>query len=389
MNLNCFSLPRLRLSLLAFAMLALTLGMPAAHAETPAKPPVKKPKAKHGKTKAKPKAAVTPVKGEYANFASWTEARSFIDMMVEKHSFDRMELEALLNKTRFVDSAIQLMKPAPAGKPKNWALYRSRFIEPMRIAAGVAFWQANADALARAEARFGVPADIIVGIIGVETIYGRNTGNFRVLDAITTLAFSYPETPNRAMRIELFRGELENTLLYARENGIDPFSLNGSYAGAIGLPQFMPSSLRKYALDFDGDQRVDLRNSNADAIGSVANFLVQHGWKKGEPYVFPASVSATNAEGRAAWDKFIGQGLKAQFTAEEMRRNGVTPGSELPAETLFSLVDLQNGAEPTEYWLGAANFFVITQYNRSYFYAMSVIDLGRAIRSARESKTLN
>ncbi len=376
------SLCRPCLSIFRHALLALALAAPVAHAETPQK----KPSAKHDKSKAKAKsktAAKQHVSGEYANFASWKEARSFIDMMVEKNGFDRAELEAVLNKTRYVDSAIQLMKPAPAGKPKNWTAYRARFVEPMRIAAGLAFWKANTDALARAEARFGVPADIIVGIIGVETIYGRNTGNFRVLDAITTLAFSYPESPNRALRTELFRSELENTLLYAREAGIDPFSLNGSYAGAIGLPQFMPSSLRKYALDFDGDQRVDLRNSNADAIGSVANFLVQHGWKKDAPYVFPASVSATNAEGKAGWDRFVGQGLKAQFTADEMRREGVSPATELPAETLFSLVDLQNGAEPTQYWLGAANFFVITQYNRSYFYAMSVIDLGQAIRAAR------
>lgn len=374
-----FSLSRPALSVFRLALIALALSVPAVHAETPPQ----KPKAKHSKSKSKA-AAKTPVTGEYANFASWKEARSFIDMMVEKNGFDRTELEALLNKTRYVDSAIQLMKPAPPGKPKNWTAYRARFVEPIRIGAGVAFWNANADALARAEARFGVPAEIIVGIIGVETIYGRNTGNFRVLDAITTLAFSYPETPNREMRVALFLTELENTLLYAREAGIDPFSLNGSYAGAIGLPQFMPSSLRKYAIDFDGDSRIDLRNSNSDAIGSVANFLVQHGWQKGAPYVFPANVSATNAEGKAAWDRFIGQGLKAQFTADEMRRDGVTPGSELPADTLFSLVDLQNGAEPTEYWLGAANFFVITQYNRSYFYAMSVIDLGRAIRSARD-----
>lgn len=385
MILNRLSLPA---ALCRLSLLALALALPAVHAETTVAKP--RPKAKSAKSssksKAKPgmkKVAATNVNGEYANFASWKEGRSFIDMMVEKHGFDRTELEALLNKTRLVDSAIQLMKPAPPGKPKNWTAYRARFVEPMRIAAGVAFWKANADALARAEARFGVPADIIVGIIGVETIYGRHTGNFRVLDAIATLAFSYPDTPNREMRVALFRSELENTLLYARENGIDPFSLNGSYAGAIGLPQFMPSSLRKYAVDFDGDQHVDLRSSSTDAIGSVANFLVEHGWKRGEPYVFPASVSATNAEGKAPWDKYIGQGLKAQFTIDDMRRDGVTPAGELPANMLFSLVDLQNGAEPTEYWLGAHNFFVITQYNRSYFYAMSVIDLGRAIKTAR------
>ena len=323
------------------------------------------------------------VAGEFANFADWKEVSSFIDTMVATHGFNRTELEAIFKKTRYIDSAIQLMKPAPPGKPKNWRAYRARFVEPIRIDAGVQFWNANAEALERAEARFGVPAEIIVGIIGVETIYGRNTGNFRVMDAITTLAFSYPDTPTRVARLAMFRSELENTLLLARESGIDPFSLTGSYAGAIGWPQFMPGSIRKFAIDFDGDARVDLRKSAVDAIGSVANFLVQHGWKVGEPYVFPATVSAPDSDGKAPWDQFVNQGLEAKFTVEEMRAAGVTPGMEPATDLRYSLVDLQNGAEPTEYWLGAANFFAITQYNRSYFYAMSVIDLSRAVRVAR------
>ena len=173
--------------------------------------------------------------------------------MVERNGFSRPELEATLGKVRYIERAIQLMKPAPPGRPKNWQAYRARFVEPVRINAGVAFWNEQADALARAQAQYGVPAEIIVGIIGVETVYGRNTGNFRVMDAITTLAFAYPDTPNRVARMKYFRGELENTLLLARESGIDPFSLSGSYAGAIGWPQFMPGSIRRYAVDFDGD----------------------------------------------------------------------------------------------------------------------------------------
>jgi membrane-bound lytic murein transglycosylase B len=235
--------------------------------------------------------------------------------------------------------------------------------------------------LARAEERYGVPAEIIVGIIGVETVYGRNTGNFRVLDALTTLAFDYPPTPTREARMAFFRGELENTLLFARETNIDPFSLYGSYAGAIGWPQFMPGSIRKFAVDFDGDGRVDLRNSPVDAIGSVANFLVEHGWKRGEPTVFPATVAMSDS-GRS-WDMFISQGLEAKFKLDELKAVGVTPNVAPPADLQFGLVDLQNGGEPTEYWLGANNFFAITQYNRSFFYAMSVIDLGRAVRTAR------
>ncbi|MFC3107165.1 lytic murein transglycosylase B [Undibacterium arcticum] len=327
--------------------------------------------------------------GEFANFVQWKAVSDFIDQMVAKHDFSRPELEAILGKVRYVDTTIQLMKPAPAGKPKNWRAYRARFVEPVRIEAGVRFWNDNADTLARAEQQYGVPADIIVGIIGVETVYGRNTGNFRVMDAVTTLAFDYPDTPTRLARMTFFQGELENTLLFARESGIDPFSLLGSYAGAIGWPQFMPSSIRQYAVDFDGDGKIDLRNSQADAIGSVANFLVQHGWRRGEPPVFPATVDSRNPSdgnddiGSNSWQAFIGQGLEAKFSLDALKAGGVSPVVEPPTDMTFGLVDLQNGFEPAEYWLGGNNFFAITQYNRSFFYAMSVIDLGRAVRTAR------
>jgi membrane-bound lytic murein transglycosylase B len=319
--------------------------------------------------------------GEFANFTQWKEVAGFIDQMVEKHGFDRDALESTFKKVRYIDTAIQLVKPAPPGRPKNWRAYRSRFIEPVRINAGVSFWEEHRDALARAEQTFGVPAEIIVGIIGVETVYGRNTGNFRVLDALTTLAFDYPDTPNRVSRMNFFRGEVENTLLLARDSGIDPFSLFGSYAGAVGWPQFMPGSIRKFAVDFDGDGRIDLRSSPVDAIGSVANFLVQHGWKPGEPVVFPATLAV--AEPGRSWEMFIGQSLEAKFRLDELKAAGVTPTVEPPADMLFGLVDLQNGGEPTEYWLGANNFFAITQYNRSFFYAMSVVELGRAVKAAR------
>jgi membrane-bound lytic murein transglycosylase B len=338
----------------------------------------KKP-ATASKTAAKTKKVVKPVQGdEFANFSQWSDVSNFIDQMVEKNGFNKKQLQATLNQTHYVDSAIQLMKPAPPGKPKNWAAYRARFVEPVRINGGVAFWNQYADELARAEAKYGVPAEIIVAILGVETVYGRYTGNFRVMDAITTLAFAYPETPNRTARMNYFRGELENTLLFARDEQIDPFSLLGSYAGAIGWPQFMPGSIRKFAVDFDGNGHIDLRNSPVDAIGSVANFLVQHGWRTGQPIVFPAKVDMTEN-----WQRFINQGLSAKFTLQEMKEAGVTPLVEPPADMLFGLVDLQNGADPSEYWLGAENFFAITQYNRSFFYAMSVVDLSRAVRAAR------
>lgn len=315
--------------------------------------------------------------GEQVNFGEWSAVQSFVDDMVAKHGFDRAWLNGLISQARFVDSAVQLVKPAPPGKPKNWQAVRALFVEPVRVNGGVKFWRENADALARAQARFGVPAEIIVGIIGVETVYGRNTGRFRVLDALTTLAFAYPETPNRASRMAFFRSELENTLLLARKTDIDPLTLTGSFAGAVGIPQFMPSNILAHAVDFDGDGKIDLQGSSADAIGSVANFLVNHGWRRDEtgPLAYPVDVSP----GRA-WEVFIGRGLSAKFRQEDLLAAGVVSHAPLPPGALFGLVDLQNGGEPTEYWLGTNNFFAITQYNRSYFYAMSVIELGRVVR---------
>jgi len=317
---------------------------------------------------------------EHVNFLEWQPVREFVEEMVAQHGFDRAALQELFGQVRYIDSAVQLVKPAPPGKPKNWQAYSARFIEPIRIRAGVKFWNENAEALARAEAAYGVPAEIIVGIIGIETIYGRDTGRFRVLDTLTTLAFAYPETPNQTARQAFFRGELANTLVLARERGYDPFSLLGSFAGAVGLPQFMPSNILKYGVDFDSDGRVDLRGSSTDAIGSVANFLVQHGWNAEHrgPTAYAADVSPSRA-----WEGLLGRGLSATLRPEELREAGVVTGSPLPAERLYGLIDLQNGAEPTEYWVANDNFYAITKYNRSYFYAMSVVDLGRAVRAAR------
>ncbi|PUA17224.1 lytic murein transglycosylase B [Glaciimonas sp. PCH181] len=397
-KLSPLSLPRARLSV-ALAIAALSAACAVTPPATTVSPVTTAAPATLPGTTASAPAVVPPPRlvdsgiapsnndnSEYANFAQWKTVSSFIDEMVTKNGFTRSELEAVFNKTRFVESAIQLMKPGPPGKPKNWGVYRARFVEPVRINAGVKFWNTYADALARAEAQYGVPAEIIVGILGVETVFGRNTGNFRVMDAITTLAFDYPNTPTREARMAFFRKELENTLLFARESNIDPFSLLGSYAGAIGWPQFMPSSIRQYAVDFDGDGKIDLRKSPVDAIGSVAHYLQVHGWKRGEPIVFPATVSTdTSSENR--WQAFIGQGLEAKFSLDELTAAGVVPTSSLASSAagskLFGLVDLQNGTAPTEHWLGTDNFFAITKYNRSFFYAMSVIDLGRAIRVAR------
>jgi membrane-bound lytic murein transglycosylase B len=327
-----------------------------------------------------PAAAAIDYAGEQVNFGEWQAVRDFEDQMVAKHGYTRAEMDALVKQVRFVDSAVQLVKPAPPGKPKNWSAYSERFIEPIRINAGVRFWNDNAQALARAEATYGVPAEIIVGIIGVETLYGRDTGRFRVIDTLTTLAFAYPETPNREQRMAFFRGELENTLLFARQSGIDPFSLLGSFAGAVGMPQFMPGNIMKFGVDFDGDGQVDLRESAADAIGSVANFLVQHGWSRDAagPPVYAAEVSPSRG-----WEGLLDAGLSANYRPDELAAAGVVTQASLPGTGLYGLVDLQNGAEPTEYWVANNNFFAITNYNRSYFYAMSVIELGRAVRLSR------
>lgn len=365
-------------TLLLSALVAATSLCPPEVFAAPHKP-VKKAKAKPAK-KAAAAVASDYYTGEFVNFGQWKEVQAFLDDMVARHGFSRTELAALLSNVRYLDSVVQLVKPAPPGKPKNWTVYSSRFIEPIRINAGVRFWNDNTEALARAEALYGVPAEILVGIIGVETIYGRDTGRFRVVDTLTTLAFAYPVAPNRDARMAFFRDELEATLLYARQTGIDPLSLQGSFAGAVGMPQFMPSNIVKFGVDFDGDGRIDLRNSAADAIGSVAAFLVGHGWNRDQPgpIVHHATVSPSRA-----WEQYLNLGLEAKVRPEDLTGAGIVTTSTLPPGMLYGLVDLQNGSEPTEYWVASNNFFSITQYNRSYFYAMSVVELGRAVRITR------
>jgi membrane-bound lytic murein transglycosylase B len=311
------------------------------------------------------------------DFRTSKEVNDFIDFMVTRHGFSRTELEIVFSQVQFSAQSIQLIKPAPPTKLKNWEAYRARFIEPIRIKAGVEFWTKYAATLNRAEKEYGVPAQIIVGIIGIETLYGKNVGKFRVLDVLSTLSFAYPDTPTRESRMAYFLSELEQSLLFARESGIDPFSLIGSYAGAIGWGQFMPSSIRQYGVDFDGDGKIDLRNSPEDAIGSVANFLSQHGWETGLPLVFPATIVNDHPEDMLAKE------LNATFTLQQLADVAVPTLKSTPAQPLYGLIDLQNGEKPTEYWLATHNFFAITKYNRSYFYAMSVIELGKAVCHAK------
>lgn len=307
----------------------------------------------------------------------------FVNQMVEKHGFDKAALSSVFRKVNRSDRALQLVTPEPVSKPRNWEAYRTNIVDSARIKAGVKFWKKHRKTLREAEKTYGVPAEIIVGIIGVESFYGRHKGKFRVLDVLTTLSVEYPEHPKRDVRMAFFRQELEQALLFARESGADPLSLNGSYAGAIGLAQFMPGSIRRFGVDFDKDDRVDMGNSSKDAIGSVANYLKKHGWIPNADIVARADVTDVRPDGLS---RLLGQGLQATFTRADLEREGVKWEEELQEDLKYGLIDLQNGDKPAEYWIVTENFFAITKYNRSYLYAMSVVTLGEAVGGARQSK---
>lgn len=299
------------------------------------------------------------------------DVRAFMRALVERHGFSEGELSSILSRARPSESAIRFMAPPPAGTRRSWSQYRGRFIDQVRIREGLRFWRENRTTLRRAAEQFGVPEDIIVSIIGIETLYGRQAGDFRVIDVLATLAFDYPR------RAEYFREELEQYLLLARETGFDPLSWRGSFAGAVGLPQFMPGSIRRHAVDFDGDGRIDLRASPADAIGSVANFLVNHGWRKGAATHYPAALE-DESRARPA----VEAGIPPRLLMSELASLGVSSPQSIPPDEPVSLIDLPDGDQPTQYVLGAQNFYVITRYNRSYFYAMVVIDFARELRTA-------
>jgi membrane-bound lytic murein transglycosylase B len=253
---------------------------------------------------------------------------------------------------------------------RSWQAYRALFLTPQRIEAGAEFRQRHRQSLARATELYGVPEEIIVAIIGVETVYGRNTGGYRVIDALTTLAFDYRP------RAEFFRAELEHFLLYARDAGIDTLALKGSYAGAIGIPQFMPGSYRRYAVDLDGDGRQDLSGSFADAIGSVANFLKSHGWETGQPVAFPAQVQGEN------YRKLVDAGIKPVYRCSDFAGFNVSAGGETGPDTPCALIELPTPGEASQYLAGRNNFYVLTRYNRSSLYAAAVLDLAQAVKSA-------
>ncbi|MGH8580777.1 MAG: lytic murein transglycosylase B [Gammaproteobacteria bacterium] len=290
----------------------------------------------------------------------------FIREMETDHGFEAQQLKDLFDRVRISKQVLAtISRPAEA---KPWYEYRSIFVTPERTREGVSFWRKNAQSLLAAEGRYGVAPEVVVAIIGVETFYGRHRGEYRVADALSTLAFYYPK------RADFFRAELKQFLLMAREQGVDALQLMGSYAGAMGLPQFISSSFRHYAVDFNHDGRIDIWDEPDDAIGSVANYLQRHGWERGRPVAMRAQV---NGPGHR---HLLNGALKPGIPWSQVKRSGLIPESDIVGDPLVTVVDFELGAE-SEYWLGFNNFYAITRYNHSALYAMAVFQLARAIRS--------
>ena len=302
----------------------------------------------------------------WASYAERPEVQSFMRELVKRHGFVESELKRVFARVKRADPVLEAIS-RPAERVRTWEEYRSALLTERRLAEGLEFWKKYRRTLERAEKKYGVAPEYVVAIIGVETFYGRNTGNWRVVDALTTLAFDYPP------RSSFFRNELEQYLLFARNAGVDVFSVRGSYAGAIGLPQFMPSSTRAYAVDFDGNGHIDLQKSRSDAIGSVANFLKVHGWQRDADVLVNARVAGD------AWRPFA-EGLEPKHSMVALREAGIEFDSPQPAGAPVVLVELASGARPSDFRVGLRNFYVITRYNRSAFYAAAVADLARALR---------
>ncbi len=312
-----------------------------------------------------PAAGAAPAEPATGSFLEREEVRAFIDEMVERHDFERRDLNALFADVELQARVLEVIQRPAEGKP--WYQYRPIFLNPERIEQGIAFMREHRALLSEAEAVYGVPPEYITAIIGVETFYGRHTGGFPVLDTLTTLGFDYPP------RARFFKSELEHYLLLTREEGLDPRGLEGSYAGAMGKGQFISSSYRNYAVDFDKDGKRDLWFSTADAIGSVANYFQRHGWKRGEPVTMPARVEAEAAA------PFAEKGMKPSFSLAELTGAGVEPLYPLSYDDDIALIELE-GDEFNEYWLGLKNFYVITRYNHSPLYAMAVHQLAQEIK---------
>ena len=294
--------------------------------------------------------------------------KQFVQEMVERHNFDSRSLTKLFDQVTLRQEVIDAISQPAESKP--WYQYRPIFVNNQRIKGGVEFWNENAEFLDRAETVYGVPPEIVTAIIGVETRYGSRIGRHRVMDSLATLAFDYPP------RSKFFRQELEQFLLLAREEDADPLSIKGSYAGAMGQSQFIASSYRHYAVDFNGDGKRDLWNSTADAIGSVANYFKEHGWRTGQLIASPAHLTGE------AYKEVVAQGIKPQLSIKELQNRGIVAEDEIPENEPAAVIELEN-KKNAEYWIGLNNFYVITRYNHSELYAMAVYQLSREIRAQR------
>lgn len=295
---------------------------------------------------------------------------AFIESMADHHGFEPAETRRILAAAEERPSILKVLNAPPTSRP--WFEFRPRYVNSQRIAGGVRFWRQYGAVLERASAEFGLPVEMIVATIGIETLYGRQMGSFRVIDALVTIAFGYPR------RAEYFRGELEQFLLAAREHDLNPLEPKGSYAGAMGYAQFMPSSLRLHAVDFNGDGRIDLWRHPGDSIGSVGNYYRKHGWMADAPVAVPAEVNPD------AVQDLVNAGVEPQRSAGELRAAGVTPLAPVDDAVPAAVITLLEEAGP-RYWLVFRNFYAITRYNRSLNYAMSVHDLAREIRRAYEA----
>nr|WP_108363547.1 lytic murein transglycosylase B [Limnohabitans sp. Bal53] len=316
--------------------------------------------------------------------ASTAQTQAWVEDASQRLQLDPIWVQNTLAQAQRLSSVERLVLPPSSPTAKNWTAYRARFIEPIRIQAGVRFWQNNRSALARAEREYGVPASVIVGIIGVETLYGQNTGNYRILDALATLAFHFPSAhPRAAARQAFFQSELEQFLLLTSRSGADPLAIRGSYAGAMGLPQFMPSSWAKFAVDFDGDGRIDLFSSPQDAIGSVANYFKAFGWQSGMSTHYPVSLTSSQTQ----MDNLLAPDILPTFSVASFVGQGAAlSGPALQHQGPLALIELLNGPDAPSYVAGTENFYAITRYNWSSYYAMAVIELAEAVAREMQGK---
>ena len=364
------------------ALLGASAGAVQAAPSAPLATPKAQPKAKPAARDRRAAKGATEARDDQApdvvTYGRREDVLNFARQVAEQHGLDAEWTQAQLAQARYQPSVARLVMPPAAGTAKNWEAYRARFVDPQRLREGLRWWEANEAALQRAQARWGVPADLVVAIVGVETFYGRIMGNFRVLDALATLSFDFPK--GRSDRSAFYRDELAAFLRWCAAEKRDPAGVKGSYAGAIGLPQFMPSSILKYAVDFDGDGHIDLDRHGADVVGSVANYFASFGWQPGQPTHFGVAAPS-DVRDRSA---LLAPDILPTFSAQQMEERGAVLDEAGRAHRgPLALVELQMGERAPIYVAGTQNFYVVTRYNWSSYYAMAVIDLARSLQRMR------